>query len=279
MSRMAWVICALVCLVLGCIVPPTNQEMALLVLANQERAARGLSQLRWNDSASGAELPGGLAAAARAHSKDMAENDCFQHNSCNGESWSVRVSRYYPGWSALGENITLGGEDPRQMHADWMASPGHRANILGPYSEYGAGVVFAATNFGDWAYATTDFGFRGLVAIGLRPILAAAVLPRLSFTPVPREFLANYFDADPPQAIRALVGPACVPLTLVSGSATNGTYGTTYELAGTECVPVAFEAVQANGDRYRWPEKGALLVGGLDCPERAANAPQQDCGG
>lgn len=273
---------ALLILLLGCIPPAsTNDEFALLVLANRARveASPALLPLRWHTAAAGAQEPGGLAAAARFHTDDMAENGCSGHNSCDGTFWATRITRYYPDWQALAENLVLGPGGPYVIHASWMASASHRATILSPsYLDYGAGITEGFDEFGrPLTFATADFGFRALTPIGTQPILAAAVIPRLSLTPAPRELLANFFDAEPPLAIRALAGPACVPLELVSGTATNGTYGATIEM-GTACVPVAFEAVQANGSRYRWPEKGALLVG-ADCPERAANAPQQDCGG
>lgn len=273
---------ALLILLLGCIPPAsTNDEFALLVLANRARveASPALLPLRWHTAAAGAQEPGGLAAAARFHTDDMAENGCSGHNSCDGTFWATRITRYYPDWQALAENLVLGPGGPYVIHASWMASASHRATILSPsYLDYGAGITEGFDEFGrPLTFATADFGFRALTPVGAQPILAAAVIPRVG-TATERELLLSFYAASPPIAVRALVGTGCVPLELLAGVASNGTYGTVHPFPSPACVRVAFEVVRADGTQYRWPETGAVLAG-LDCAERAANAPQQDCGG
>jgi len=75
-------------------------EQRICALINQRRAENGRPALT---------VSAELYAAAKSHSDDMAENGCYQHDSCNGTRWSTRVSRYYPGWTALGETINFGG--------------------------------------------------------------------------------------------------------------------------------------------------------------------------
>jgi uncharacterized protein YkwD len=54
-------------------------------------------------------------------------------------------------WQAWAENLAF-GFDPAAVVAGWMASPGHRANILNPtYTETGAG--FALDRSGRQYYA------------------------------------------------------------------------------------------------------------------------------
>jgi len=254
---------------------PSADELALLALANEARAEAGLRPLVWHDR---------LGQAARAHSTDMATSNCFQHNSCNGQNWVTRVSRYYPTWSALGEIIALGG-DPRALHEGWMVSAQHRSKILGAYSEFGAGVAFAQTAFGDWAYATEDFGDRGAIGLDDIPTLpAGGVSPRLGIDTT-RELFVNYFHAGggAPRAVRALVGSSCVDLARTAGSAANGTYGFDLRFTQSGCVPVVFEAIRSDGAIERWPSGKALLVGvgtsGLGCAETTNAVPTQNCGG
>lgn len=251
-------------------------EVALLALANEARADAGVLPLVWND---------GLGEAARVHSSDMAASGCFQHDSCNGLNWAKRIGKYYP-WLALGENIAMGLDDPRSLHEGWMASSGHRANILGTsFSEFGAGIVLGQTSVGKLAYATEDFGSRGMLPTSAIPTIpAAGVSPRLGLDAT-RELFVNYYQSsgDAPEDVRALIGASCVALRRTAGSAANGTYGIDYTFPTTGCVPVVFEAIRADGVRVRWPESAALLVGvgadGLACPETTSVVPAQDCGG
>ena len=256
---------------------PTADALALLALTNEARADAGLRPLVWND---------GLGDAAYAHSTDMATTPCFQHDSCNGQDWAVRVARYYRSWLTLGENIATSITDPRTLHEGWMASPAHRANILGAlFTEFGAGIALGQTNFGKLAYATEDFGDRGVITSASIPTLpAGGVSPRLGLDPT-RELFVNFYDPNggAPQAVRALVGSACVDLENTAGTAANGTYGIDLMFTESGCVPVVFEAIRPDGVRQRWPEGQALLVGvgagGLACADTTTDLPTQDCGG
>jgi uncharacterized protein YkwD len=113
---------------------------AVLCLINQEREAHGESALVPNAK---------LARAAQGHSEDMASEDYFSHVAPNGESPLDRMRAAGYIYSsrigyAVGENIawgTLWLASPQSIVAAWMASPGHRANILDAnYRETGVGV-------------------------------------------------------------------------------------------------------------------------------------------
>jgi uncharacterized protein YkwD len=262
--------------------PPTNEEYALLVLANQARSepsAFGYDRpvvppLSWNDD---------LARAARAHSTDMAANGCYQHDSCSGQTWWRRIQQFYAGWTGLAENIIAIGDTPEQMHSGWMASSGHRANILaGGLYEFGAGIAIGDGNFGPIAFGTEDFGTRALPSLRSLPAIpAGVVLPRTGSDPQ-RRLLVNYYDYDgPPLAVRALVGGACVDLDLETGVPAHGTYAARRGFPGQGCTPVLFEAIDAAGVRHRFPAQGAILVaaGGAACAQRTDDVPTQDCGG
>lgn len=102
---------------------------ATLCLVNDERARFGEPALI-EDSR--------LAGAATGHSRDMDERHYFEHVSPSGSTLltRVRASGFIPGGRVgytLGENIawgTLWLGTPRAIVKAWMASPGHRANIL-----------------------------------------------------------------------------------------------------------------------------------------------------
>jgi uncharacterized protein YkwD len=102
---------------------------ATLCLVNRERAAHGEGALHWNIH---------LIAAAQAHTESMAFGDYFEHVGPHGQTPLMRIRRTgYISSSRVGfeiaENIgygTLWLGTPKSIVATWMASPGHRANIL-----------------------------------------------------------------------------------------------------------------------------------------------------
>jgi uncharacterized protein YkwD len=134
---------------------------ATLCLVNRERTDHGERALRWNNR---------LVAAAQSHSESMAFGGYFQHISPNGETPVSRMRHVGYIYSSrigfeVGENIAWGSlwlGTPRAIVAAWMASPGHRANILDAnYRETGIGVsphlsLFAPGQSG--GMYTQDFG-------------------------------------------------------------------------------------------------------------------------
>lgn len=113
---------------------------AVLCLINQEREHHGEAALVANAK---------LARAAQAHSRDMAEQDYFSHIAPDGSTplQRMRANGYLPNSQdgyVVGENIAWGTmwlATPQSIVGAWMASPGHRANILdGAYRETGVGV-------------------------------------------------------------------------------------------------------------------------------------------
>ncbi len=134
---------------------------ATLCLVNRERSAHGDGPLATNTD---------LQEAAQAHSESMASGAYFEHAGPGG-SFLERImdSGYLPGPNALysvGENIAYGSlqdATPGAIVAAWMASPGHRANILNSsFREVGIGIVprLPASLGGGEAGAmyTEDFG-------------------------------------------------------------------------------------------------------------------------
>ncbi|MFD1152438.1 CAP domain-containing protein, partial [Saccharothrix hoggarensis] len=122
-------------------------EAKVVELTNAERAAHGCPALAADDR---------LAAAARAHSADMAAQDYFDHVSKDGRSFVDRVKAAgYPQPGA--ENIAAGQRTPEAVVKGWMDSPGHRANILNcKLKALGAGMARGGS-YG--VYWTQNFGW------------------------------------------------------------------------------------------------------------------------
>jgi uncharacterized protein YkwD len=135
---------------------------ATLCLVNRERAGHGESPL--------SEDPR-VTSAAQSHTEDMAFGDYFDHVGRHGDTplSRLRASGYLSTPRAgyeIGENIawgTLWLATPRAIVAAWMASPGHRANILdSQYRDTGIGVsphpLASFANGQPGAIYTQDFG-------------------------------------------------------------------------------------------------------------------------
>jgi uncharacterized protein YkwD len=138
-------------------------ESGVLIDINAFRSAHGLARLRLNTQ---------LTAAARAHSFQMAQDGYFAHESGNGSPFWKRVQSFYAAspwrfWS-VGENLLWSSPsiDPNGALKLWLASPGHRKNLMNPrWREIGVSAVHAAAAPGmykgmDVTIVTTDFGVR-----------------------------------------------------------------------------------------------------------------------
>ncbi len=124
-------------------------ESEVIDLVNVERAAQGLHPLSYDAH---------LAAAARAHSEDMGMQGYFSHTSIDGRTVPDRITAAGYSYNTYGENIAAGYQTPEAVIAGWMASSGHRANILNSnFCDIGVGYVFLADSpYGH--YWTQDFG-------------------------------------------------------------------------------------------------------------------------
>lgn len=101
-----------------------DDEATFARLVNSERTSRGFRSLATRAD---------LVAVARAHSEGMASSGGIFHNG--------RLASAVSGWSALGENVGM-GPAVQALHEAFMASAGHRANVLDrDYTQIGVGVV------------------------------------------------------------------------------------------------------------------------------------------
>lgn len=124
-------------------------EAEVLRLVNVERDKVGCKPLKANAT---------LAAVAQAHSKDMASNGYFDHNSQDGTTPFQRMTKAGYAYSFAAENIAAGQQTPASVMGSWMNSAGHKANILNcNLTELGVGVwTQKGSPYG--IYWTQDFG-------------------------------------------------------------------------------------------------------------------------
>ena len=81
-------------------------EIQILEQTNARRRAHGITPLT---------IDANLLASTRLHAAWMTRNQTLQHTS-----------------AAVAENIAMGQRSAAEVVADWMSSPGHRANMLRP---------------------------------------------------------------------------------------------------------------------------------------------------
>jgi uncharacterized protein YkwD len=127
------------------------QESEIMRLVNDERRRAGEPPLRMSQR---------LTLAARGHSYDMALRRYLGHDGPAGDTPAERVRSVGVDYARLGENVYMeSGENLRELARravmQWMASPGHRANILSSeFTATGVGVARAADGT---TYVTQDF--------------------------------------------------------------------------------------------------------------------------
>lgn len=99
----------------------TRSESSLLREMNRVRAEHGLGRLTADTH---------LGRAARSHSKEMIGSNVFEHG-----AFGTRMVRFNVTGRLAGENLAWGTGargTAQGVVAAWLASPGHRANLLRP---------------------------------------------------------------------------------------------------------------------------------------------------
>ncbi len=127
--------------------PRSSRETADPLVAGagpsyEEQVLELVNQERWNNG----QLPPlkgqtQLDLAAETHSTNMGVRNFFAHCDLDTHTlpWDRMTAAGYI-WNSAGENIAAGYTTPAAVMAAWMASSGHRANILSTsYRELGVG--------------------------------------------------------------------------------------------------------------------------------------------
>ncbi len=256
---------------------PSYPERLALWKCNEARmdpAATGwpaypkVPPLLWHDE---------LAQAARAHSTDMRDTPCFQHNSCDGTDPFVRIQMYWKGpFSSMGENIMAGINDGQTAISNWIdeigAAPGetgHRDNMFsGTFHYVGFGYEAGGTQF--QGYWTQDFA--GVTPAPTVPRLPSGIhFPQSNAAGSSINFATVYYDAGgaAPDRVELVLDGKATPLMLSKGTASAGSYvGIAKVAAG--CHRYYFRAV-VGGKGAVYPDSGTLGVASADalasCPD------------
>jgi len=171
----------LLCVLTICVIAATSAlaqasgsaEQTLLQLANQARAAHGLTPLAWDDS---------LARAARAHLQWVVRNQSELLHQYPGEPDLVtRGGAAGARFGTIAENLAGHGDTPVALQQIWMTTPTHRANLLDPHLNLvGIAVVQSQGLF----YAVEDFA-RNVPALTPETVehQVAALLQAQGFPP------------------------------------------------------------------------------------------------
>jgi hypothetical protein len=102
-------------------------------LTNQEREAQNLPALTVNPL---------LNEAAQMKANDMAANSYFAHTSPDGKTPWYWLQQAGYDYQYAGENLAINFSDSKDVTNAWMASPEHKANIVGGnYTEIGTAVA------------------------------------------------------------------------------------------------------------------------------------------
>ena len=140
------ILCGISGLVLA-VLPVTAQnvsEQYLLAAANQDRAAHNLRPVRVDES---------LARAARLHAFAMVEHRTISHQFEGEPELATRARDAGAHFSLVTENVAE-APNSAQIHEMWMASAGHRANLLDPNVD---SVGIAVVQMKGQLYAVEDF--------------------------------------------------------------------------------------------------------------------------
>jgi uncharacterized YkwD family protein len=109
------------------------QQQEVLNIVNKERAAKGLSALKFNTE---------LSKVATTKSQDMIDKGYFAHNSPTYGSPFDMMKKFGITYKTAGENIAMGQRTPQEVMTAWMNSEGHRKNILNSsFTEIGIGIA------------------------------------------------------------------------------------------------------------------------------------------
>ncbi len=170
-------------------------------LTNLERAAAGVGRLLLSPE---------LTQAAQKYAEVLAGGDCFGHACGPQADLRSRVEHSgYTDWMRIGENIAAGQRSSEEVMAAWMASPGHRANILNPaFREIGIGVVNRG-RFG--IYWVQIFGARRQPALALAPQVPLSAPPRGADDPLSPPAPALPADHELPDPASTPVGQEAPP--------------------------------------------------------------------
>jgi uncharacterized protein YkwD len=193
--------------------PPQHGQFVARVieLVNVERQRVGRSPLAANAA---------LMRMAQDYAGVMGDGTCFSH-AC-GSTLGQRINQSgYTDWTAAGENIALGQATPEAVMSAWMASQGHRDNLLNPAYKH-IGVGLAARSNGQLVWVQ-DFG-ASTTQVGMTPTAVPTATPTFTPTATPAPALPVNCSPRPAFSVRSRTTAAGVlEVTVTAGAVTGPT--------------------------------------------------------
>ena len=175
----------------------------LLNATNSFRAQNGLPPLSMNIQ---------LNSSAQSKAQHMVDNDYWAHTAPDGTTpWYFFDAAGY-NYSRAGENLAYGFATSQDAVNGWIASPGHRANMLGDYQDVGFGFVDGANYQG--GQNTVVVAHYGMPATPPTPAPATA-------TPTPSSVAAATTSPAPTPSPTPQPAPAATPEQPVAQTAAS----------------------------------------------------------
>jgi hypothetical protein len=225
--KISIIVVALVVMTVGLALPAqAGAEGSFLSKINASRAAAGLASVSVHSD---------LVPDARAHSAEMMAAGNIYHTS--------PLSAVASGWEALAENVGA-GPSVDSLHAAFMASSGHRRNILGDYNYVGIGV--SQSDSGQ-LWVTVIFMRKGAPAPPPTTTTTTTVAPAPAPAPEPAPAPATTTTTAAPT-------PKATTTTVAPAPATQAVKASTAVPTPTpEPVPVPAELIAWNGRALHLP--------------------------
>jgi uncharacterized protein YkwD len=153
----------------ACIDAPRREQIVrqLIDTINRERTDHQASPLKHSSA---------LDQIAEFYACRLVDGAFFAHDDpFDGSTVSSRASNFGYPYLKIGENLAAGQTGVEQCVADWMASPGHRANLLDKgFTEVGVGIKLGGELGSYWVLEfgrpiTSPEGFDSSVNDGAAP--------------------------------------------------------------------------------------------------------------
>jgi uncharacterized protein YkwD len=128
-----------------------QNETQVLNEINKNRSQNNLKLLSLNEK---------LNKTANFYAQNLAQNNYLSHKGLDRQNANERMTKFGYNWTAFGENLAAGSDNPTITVERWMKSLGHKANILNSeFCEIGIGYGYSE-NSNYKHYWTANFGCR-----------------------------------------------------------------------------------------------------------------------
>jgi uncharacterized protein YkwD len=82
--------------------------------------------------------------------RELATTGVLTHTRQSGVPFYQEIAAALGGYSACSENAAMGQRSAAEVMAAWMASPGHRANVLGPWRRFAGSRAYTPDGVASW---------------------------------------------------------------------------------------------------------------------------------